>query len=702
MMLTKASTNVAHECGVFHPASVAVIGASDNRNKVGGRPIYYMKRFGYAGRILPINPQRHEVQGLRCFSSLSALDEVPDAAIIAVSGQSAIDAVHECALIGVETVIIMASGFAETGAEGRVLQDDLIRHARSHGMRVVGPNAQGIANFATGAVLNFSTMFMEVEPMDGAIAIVSQSGAASVMPYALLRGQGLGVRYLAATGNDADLGVSELTKIIASDEDIRLILVYVEAVSHPSLLAEAAQIAHSRGAQIVLLKGGSSSHGAAAAASHTGALVGADGALDAFLRQNGIIRVADIHGLVNAAPHYVKHYPPGNGRTIVMSHSGAVGVMCADAADRAGLPLAQLGEATLAAVREVMPSFASASNPLDLTASLLGNGDMFPKVLDALGNDPEADMFVIGIPVAGPGYDVDALARTTANFMLSHRKPIAVTAPQASVREKFDALGIPTYVSETDAINGLSQYASPRHVAPVLQQDVRSSLGVDRFGLCDEADSLTLLQRCGVPVVKHAVCQSVDEALEAASRLGARCVVKGCAAQIPHKSEHDLVKIGVTGPEQVRAAATECLAILEKLGVADPRVILAEMETGRHEFMLGVSVDPVFGPIVLIGEGGTLAELRNDHVSLPVPFGIDEALAAIGTLRVAPVFGGLRGQPALDKYALAQAAVCLGDFAMSAGEALVSVDLNPVLVKAEGAGVVAVDAVVQFKERDHV
>ncbi|MGH8376882.1 MAG: CoA-binding protein, partial [Pseudomonas sp.] len=327
---------------LFDPSSVAIIGASDDPNKVGGRPIHYMRKFGYAGRILPINPKRESVQGLRCYADLAALDVIPQAAIIAVSGLAAVEAIKACARLGVATVVVMASGFAETGDSGRQLQNELVEFARLHGMRLIGPNAQGFANFANGAVLNFSTMFMEVPPADGPIAIVSQSGAASVMPYAMLREQGYGVRYLAATGNDADLGVSELTRLLVDDPHIRLILVYVETVSNPLLLAEAARIARQNGTHIVLLKGGVSNKGAAAAASHTGAMVGQDGALDAFLEKHGIWRAHDIHELVNAAPLYLSGFAPRTGRTVVMSHSGAVGVLCADAAERVGLPLTEL------------------------------------------------------------------------------------------------------------------------------------------------------------------------------------------------------------------------------------------------------------------------------------------------------------------------------------------------------------------------
>jgi acyl-CoA synthetase (NDP forming) len=681
---------------LFDPSSVAIIGASDDPNKVGGRPIHYMRKFGYAGRILPINPKRESVQGLRCYTDLAALDVIPQAAIIAVSGLAAVEAIKACARLGVATVVVMASGFAETGDRGRQLQNELVEFARLHGMRLIGPNAQGFANFANGAVLNFSTMFMEVPPADGPIAIVSQSGAASVMPYAMLREQGHGVRYLAATGNDADLGVSELTRLLVDDPHIRLILVYVETVSNPQLLAEAAQIARRNGTHIVLLKGGVSNKGAAAAASHTGAMVGEDGALDAFLEKHGIWRAHDIHELVNAAPLYLSGFAPGAGRTVVMSHSGAVGVLCADAAERVGLPLTELALPTTEHLKGLIPDFASAANPLDLTAALLGNGAMFPAVLKTLGDDPQADMFLIGIPVAGPGYDVPGLAQTTARFMQQTGKPVVMTAPQADVRAHFQQAGVPSFRNETDAVAALFQYA--RHCqwqgSPLPAPSAATPS--THIGLLDEAVSLQLLADAGVPVVEHLVCHDAESAARIAASFGGRVVIKGCAAQVPHKSEHGLVHLNLADPQAAQEAARLCLGALDKLGVPHGQLIVARSVKGLHEFMLGVVVDPLFGPLVVIGEGGTLVEIRQDSVSLIAPFTKEHALQAISRLHIAPVLKGVRGQPALDVDALAQAAVALGNFALQHQANLLSVDVNPVMVLAEG--VVAVDAVIEYRE----
>jgi acyl-CoA synthetase (NDP forming) len=459
----------------FSPQRIAVVGATEDRNKVGGRPLHYLQRFGFRGAVYPINPKRETVQGLRAYPSLDAVPETPDVAIVAVGQEAVAGVIDQCAARGVAAAIVMSSGFGETGAAGMALQHALVAQARRLGVRLVGPNAQGVANFQTGAVMNFSTMFMEVAPLDGPVAIVSQSGAASVMPYAMLRERGVGVRYLVASGNDADASVCELALAAAADPDIRVVLMYIESLGDPAMLAEVARVAAARGAAVIALKSGRSAHGAKAAASHTGAIVNDDVVVDAFLERHGIWRARDVHGLVNAVELYLAAPPRPAERLVVMSHSGAVGVLCADAAESLGLPLAELGEPVVKALAAIMPSFATAQNPVDLTASLMTKGGMYADTLGALGADPQADMFLVGVPVAGEGYDVPGMARDTARFAASRGKPTAVSAPQASVREAFRNAGVPVFAHETDAIEALHQWS--RHGALMAQAAARGALG---------------------------------------------------------------------------------------------------------------------------------------------------------------------------------------------------------------------------------
>lgn len=685
------------------PSSIAVIGATEDPNKVGGRPLHYLLRFGFAGAIYPVNPRRRTIQGLQAFASIAELPAVPDVAIIAVGQDAVPDVIDQCAEHGIGSVIIMSSGFGETGDAGVKRQNALVAQAKRLGIRLVGPNAQGVANFQTGAVMNFSTMFMEIEPEDGPVAIISQSGAASVMPYAMLRERGVGVRYLIASGNDADASVCELALACAADPEIRVLLLYIESLTDPDMLAQTVQRAHSRGASVITLKAGRSAQGAKAAASHTGAIVNDDVVVDAFLERHGIWRASDVHDLVNAVELYLTRPPcPANG-LVVMSHSGAVGVLCADAADTLDMPLTELDPAVVHGLANIMPNFATAQNPVDLTASLMTQGGMYASTLNVLATDPHADMFLIGVPVAGPGYDVPGMATETARFAASAGKPAIVSAPQASVRQHFRNANVPVFANETDAIRALNQWR--RHGALIRQAQRRdgletisapvSRLGASQDRFLSEDESLALLAAAGIPTVPYAFCNSAEQAVAAWRSLGSEVVVKACSALIPHKSEHGLVFLGLDSEPQIVDAWNRCSQGIAALNVPFDGVIVAQRVRGRREFALGVRQDPVFGPIVMIGDGGKYVEALRDFVVLLYPFSEDDVIAKLSTLRIAPILGGVRGEPAVDLVTVARVAVALGRLSDSYQHDIASIDLNPLIVGDMGCGGWAVDAVIE-------
>ncbi|MDM0065461.1 acetate--CoA ligase family protein [Variovorax sp. J31P207] len=693
----------------FAPRRIAIVGATEDRNKVGGRPLHYLRRFGFQGAVYPINPKRATVQGLAAYPSLAATPEAPDVAIVAVGQDAVAGVIDQCAARGIGSAIVMSSGFGETGTEGVARQQELVAQARRLGIRLIGPNAQGVANFQTGAVMNFSTMFMEVEPADGPVAIVSQSGAASVMPYAMLRERGVGVRYLVASGNDADASVCELALAAAADPDIRVVLMYIESLSDPDMLAEVARLASARGAAVIALKSGRSAHGAKAAASHTGAIVNDDVVVDAFFERHGIWRANDVQGLVNAVELYLATPPRAAERLVVMSHSGAVGVLCADAAATLGLPLAELGQPVIDALAGIMPSFATAQNPVDLTASLMTQGGMYADTLGALAADPQADMFLIGVPVAGEGYDVPGMARDTARFAAARHKPCVVSAPQASVRQAFRDAGVPVFTHETDAINALHQWS--RHGMLMQQSAARHALRAPSLDaqplpdgdvpLLSEADSLALLAAAGIPTVAHRLCRSADEAIAAWRALGPQVVVKACSARIPHKSEHGLVFVDVQTADQVRDAWTACAERVAAMGLPLDGVIVAQRVRGRREFALGVRQDPLFGTVVMVSDGGKYVEALRDFVVLLHPFSESDVIAKLARLRIAPVLAGVRGEAPIDLNVVARTAVALGELAAAHPLAIASIDLNPLIVGDAGQGGWAVDAVIERQGASH-
>jgi acyl-CoA synthetase (NDP forming) len=676
------------------PASIAVIGASENPDKIGGRPIAYLARFGFRGRVFPINPHRAQVQGYRSFPGLAELPEAPDVAIVAIPGEQAVAAVDSCAAAGVKVAIMMASGFGETEG-GKAQEREMAARARARGMRIVGPNSQGLANFATGAVASFSSMFTEVEPADGPVAIVSQSGAMSVVPYGLLRAQGIGVRHAHATGNDCDVTASELAVAVAHDPGVRLLLLYLESIPDPHHLAAAARVARGRGLPIIALKPGRTAAGQAAARSHTGALANEDRVVDAFLERHGIRRARDTAEMVDAVELYLKGWAPQGRRLVVISNSGATCVMAADAASAAGMPLATLAEDTQAGLRAVLPSFAATANPVDITAALLTNSRLFSEILPIIARDPGADAVMIGVPVAGAAYDVPAFARDAAAFAAATGKPVAIAAPQPMVAGHFKAAGLPTFPSETQAVSALDGFIL-HHALMARTRDHAAAPPTQAMPgthMLNEADSLALLARAGVPVVAHRLCRSEADAVDALAALGGRVAVKGCSADLAHKSEHGLVRLNLADPGAVRTAFRDCRRILEDGGFRFDGVLVAAMARGRREMLIGAHRDPVFGPVVLVGDGGKYVEAMPDAALLLPPFGEADVHVVLARLRIAPVLAGVRGEAPMDAAAFAAAAVAVGHL-MQDDPAVASLDINPVLVRSEGEGCTAVDAVV--------
>ena len=681
------------------PRSIAVIGASDNAHKIGGRPLAYLARFGFAGVVYPINPTRDQVQGLRCFPSLQSLPERPDIAIVALPGDAAVEAVDECATAGVALCIVMSSGFGDVDAAGKAREQAMAARARAQGMRIVGPNSQGLANFGTGAVASFSTMFTEVAPADGPVGIISQSGAMSVIPYGLLRARGVGVRHSHATGNDCDVTVCELATVVAEDPGLKLLLLYLEGIPDPWHLAEAARVARQRGLPVVALKSGRSAAGQEAASSHTGALANEDRVVDAFFAEHGIWRAQSMVDLVDTAQLYLKGWRPRGRRLVAISNSGAVCVLTADAASAAGMPLEPLAAETQAELRTILPGFATTTNPVDITAALLTNSKLFGAILPPIARDPAADAFFIGIAVAGAGYDVEAFASDAARFAAETGKPLVVAAPQASVAERFTSLGMAVYPTEGEAVHALGQFLSH---AELLQSMAARAVPIAPrprpaapSRLLDEAASLALLAERGVPVARHRLCRSEAEARDAFVALGGEpVVVKGCSDEASHKSELGLVRVGVRDADAVAAAYRDMQAAARAAGVALSGVLVAELVRGQRELMIGARLDPVFGPVVLVGDGGKYVEAMPDVQVLLPPFDAARVEATLRRLRIAPLLDGVRGDAPLDVDAFCRAAVAVGDLMADASTGVTQLDVNPVIVRARGHGCAAVDAVV--------
>ncbi|GAA5232603.1 acetate--CoA ligase family protein [Verticiella sediminum] len=683
---------------LLSPASIAIVGASDNPDKIGGRPIHYMRRHGYRGRVFPINPQRESVQGERAWRSLGDLPEVPELAIIAVAGDEAVRATDACAAMGVGAAIVIAAGFSETGAHGRILQDAMTRRARAAGMRIVGPNSQGLANFGNGAITSFSTMFLEVEPADGPVAVLSQSGGMSAMMYGLLRQRGMGVRHVHATGNEADVTVAELAEAVLDDPEVRVALLYLESIADAGPLARAAAKARERGIPLIAVKAGRSSAGARAAASHTGALASEDRAVDAFFERHAILRARDPQELARYAELALRSPLPGGERVVIVSNSGASCVLASDAAEAAGLQVPTLAQGTQRELARHLPGFATTDNPVDITAALLSNNGLFGEALPIIAGDAAADTLLVDIPVAGRGYDVAAFARDAAASARQMQRPLVVVAWQDAVARAFREEGIAVFAQEQEAMQAVSALAWLRRAwrRPPLAWPAGSAGRLPvRKGMSSEAQALGWLRDAGVAVVEHRVCGDADAAVAAWRELGGAVAVKACSADVPHKSEHGLVGLGLDDEAGIRAAVAAQRRVLDDLGVGAAGWLVARMVPALHEFAVGVNVDPVFGPVVMVGAGGKYVESLDDVAVLLPPFDEAEVLAKVVTLRIGRRLAGLRGDAPADAAALARLAVDLAKAAVAAGPGLRSIDVNPVRVRAEGQGAIAVDALIE-------
>jgi acetate---CoA ligase (ADP-forming) len=695
-------TTTSHLAAALAPRSVAVVGASDNVDKIGGRCLSYLTRFGFKGAIYPINPTRDVVQGMPAYAGFADLPDIAELAVICVPGEQAIEAVEACGKHGVKVAVIVTAGFGETDDSGRAMEQRMLARARQTGLRLIGPNTQGLANFSNGAVANFSTMFVEAEPADGPIAIISQSGGMAAVSFGLLRQKGVGIRHCHSIGNQSDVTVSELAVEVARDPGVSLLLLYLESIPDPERLVELAAIARERELPVLVLKSGRSPAGQAASRSHTGSLATDDRVVDAFLDHHGLYRVDDVGGLVDAAELYLKGWRPKGRRLVVISNSGAACVLSADAATKSRLKIETLREDTRAELGGILPSFATTTNPVDITAALLTNSRLFGAILPVIARDPGSDCFMISVAVAGRGYDVEAFAKDSAEFAKITGKPLAIVAPQPNVAARFRDQGLPVFVHESAAIAALDQFIAHHEMMTRTCEAGHGCLppmnGFHRTSArttLNEAESLALLRKYDVPIVAHALCASVEEAVVARGRLGESVVVKGCSRDVVHKSDLGLVRLGVKTDAEVREAYRYIVDQAHTHDVRLDGIIVAAMAPGvRRELIIGAHRNATFGPVVAIGDGGKYVETLPDMRILMPTAARSEIKRAFLSLRIGPIFEGVRGEEPVDLDALCDLVEGAARCIMDPDRHVQSLDINPVMALDQGQGCVAVDCVV--------
>ncbi len=690
---------------VFRPRAIAVVGASDDPVKIGGRPLAFLLRHGYAGRVYPVNPARATVQGLPAFPSLSAIPDAVDLAVVVVPAERVEESLEAAAAKGVQAAIVFSSGFAEVGEAGRAAQARLRALATRTGLRIVGPNCQGFAHLPSRLVATFASPFLDPGLAVGPIAMVSQSGAMAGMLYEMARAAGLGLNYWVSTGNEADVQAAEILGEVVEDPETRVACTYLEDVKDAGRLREALARAHRRGVPVFVLKSGRSAAGRRAASSHTGALAGEDAVYDAVFADWGAIRCADPAELL-ALPQAFLHYRAAGSRVAILSNSGGLGVLSVDLCADLGLVPAEFTAQTTAILRAALPDFAAAANPVDLTAQMLTDPGMLTRVLPALEADPGVDAIVFQIALLGAATDLGRLVGDVASVARATAKVVAVSCPQRPVVDAFRAGGVLAFEDPSVALRSIACLARvtarrPRWLSRVTAAPPPSPApsrpaGRASGSFLNEWESQQLLAPYGLPLVDTVFVSAAAAAPDAADQVGYPVVLKVCAAGLPHKSDVGGVALGL--PDRA-AVAEACRRVEGAVSARAPGVpiegfVIQRQARGALELALGVKVDPVFGPVVMVGSGGVLIEVLRDFRLLLPPIDAVAAQEALRALRIGALWDGLRGSAPLDLPAAVALLTRLGEAARALACVAREVDLNPVLVGRLGEGVTILDALV--------
>jgi acetate---CoA ligase (ADP-forming) len=681
---------------LFEPGTIALIGASGDARKNTSRPQRFLRKHGYAGRIVPVNPGRDEIFGEKAWPDLASVPEPVDHAFIMVPAEAVPAALEQCAAKNVPVATVYSDGFAETGAEGRRKQERLLEIARAGGVRLVGPNCIGLVNTEPSCALSVNAVLEMAEIRKGPLAIVSQSG--SMIGGLMSRGLGRGVGFskLISVGNEADLGVGEITDLLVDDPHTGAILLFMETIRDADHLARAARRAHAAGKPVVVYKLGRSEVGQDLAASHTGAMAGGDDVADAFFRAHGMLRV-DILETLFELPALVAGQKPGprhriavmtttgGGAAAVVDRMGTFGLDVVAPADRVIANLAQkkirigkarLTDLTLAgAKKEIYGAVLNellASDHCDLVLAVVGSSAQFQPQI-----------------AIEPIVEADRRGKPLAVFLAPHAEHSLKLLADAGIA------GFRTPESCADAIRAWRQWTPPVDSPAADAEKLAAAAAIlDASQHVNEFEACRVFAALGVPQAASEIITSPEQP----AGIGFPVVAKVLSSDVAHKTDAGGVVLNIADAAALRAAARDILARVRSRHphAAINGILVQSMEKGLAEVIVGYRRDPQAGPVVMLGIGGVLAEIHRDFALRLAPVGADEAMRMIEEVKGLAVIRGYRGMPRGDCAALAQAVSAFSQLA--ALEGLTEAEINPLIVKAEGAGVVAVDGLIVRRE----
>ena len=692
----------------YSPKSIAIVGATDDTRRFGGRLMRQVSKFGYAGRILPVNPRLPELNGLKCYPSVSALPESPDHVGVVIAPDRVIDVLRECHAIGVQCATVFTAGYAETGTEqGRKLQEELVRFTRETGLRVMGPNCNGPVNFIDRFSFSAGYAVSSLSEPSGNVGLVSQSGGlgqTNVMWRAIKAG--VHMSYQASCGNEADLTVVDFARFMLEGDQTDVVMMALEAIRDGKAFMDLAHYAAEREKPLIVLKFGITDAGKQAAASHTGAITGSDEVFSAVCKQYGVIRVNDCNELYEQAIvlRQKKCKLPKGRRAASMSLSGGNVVQMADVGTHLGLSWHNYTAKTDARLGELIPGYGKVSNPTDMTSLATGQPEIYRKAMEIISEDDNVDV-MIPVFTFAPRADLEHAAKLSRDAA----KPLVLLVtggchddPSLTV-DSLVAMGASAYRNTVDTLRyvrtaiGYREFLEARRAqsAPVRPQGIDQAgvakvLGATGDRTLTEREAKSLLAQYGLPVPKELLATSADEAAAHFRSINGPVALKIESADIAHKTEAGAIRLGVSGEaavcqayEEVRAAALRYKADARIAGV-----LVQEMVPRGTEMMLGIVRDPVFGPLIAVGFGGIYVEVMRDITYRIPPVDGPAAREMLGELRGYKILEGVRGMAPSDIEALVDCIVRLSWLAHEHGATIRELDVNPLTVLAKGAKVV--------------
>jgi acyl-CoA synthetase (NDP forming) len=690
---------------LFDPKSIAIIGASPDNQKIGGRPLSYLQKYGYEGVIYPINPKYKEINGLTCFPDINTVKGEIDLAIIAVPKSVVLEMFKKCVKKKVRAVVIFSAGFAEVDEEGKRQQEEISLIARQNNVSVLGPNCLGMFNVRRGVYGTFSTIIEDEKPLLSNIGFVSQSGAFGSHVFTLARQHKIGFSYFVATGNECDVDVADCINFLAQDPGTDVIACYIEGTKDGDKLIEALKLARKNKKPVIALKVGKTDVGMKAALSHTGSLVGSDDVFDTVFKQNGVYRAETIEEFLDVTYAASKlPFPKGN-RVAVFTVSGGVGIMLADQLSANGLTLPETPGVVKEKLREILP-IAGVQNPIDTTAQISYMPKLLEEFMESVLSSGEYDSAVVFLGFAGLKLESLKDRISTLVKMKNQYKDIpqiVVTINSEKSRQMFSDAGL--YVSDDPSravtvSKALSYFAS----LPEEENEELYLSNKDVFGsssVLTEYGSKKILKQYGMPITNEKLARTPEEAIQYANEIGYPIVLKGMSPQILHKTEKGLVFLNVKDNEDATEKFEVLKIIIEQTKGAEFEGVLVQemLKKDSVEMVVGSKKDPIFGQIVLVGLGGIYIELLKDVSMRKAPVSVSEAEKMIHELRASPILQSYRGKQPYDVEELSKLISQFSHFIVSQGEKLLEVDLNPVMVFTKGQGIKVADGLMTLEKQ---